>query len=218
MVREHKRLAQNRLPIPVWNSREKVNLRIAYQLSHLRQIALKRFHARLPCGNTRRHLCFWPITLRKFWRDMFRIPRKLKDVPLRDPKMLQQLPGRVGSARRFCAAHRFWNACQNVFPAGVRIPFTEQIGKLPSQRAVIASRLWSFRCRLFLRSGLFPLRGLVFSRPLHISILGRCAHRVNPAAGPSIWSHRLHVALCGRIIPQRILRRVRWMRILRRIN
>src|SRR5690348_11242313 len=90
------------------------------------------------------------------------------------------------SARRLRPAHRFGDAAEDVPPVGVRISLPEQFCQLFAESLIAASSLDWLRRNLFLRCRLFPLRGFhYFSRSLHISILGRCAPRVNPLPAPS---------------------------------
>src|ERR1700676_887293 len=108
VIRKKKRFPQNGLPLTMRYFGEEVGARTSHQMDHLLQIALERRHAfgpRLFIGGRWR---FWPVPARKSGRDMFGITAEVQNVPLRKPRVFEQLPARV----RQCVSE------SSIFPGG----------------------------------------------------------------------------------------------------
>src|SRR4029077_8382597 len=143
-------MAQNRLAIAVRNFRKQVRARTLHQLTHLVQIVLERLHTFLPFRFARRPRRLWPVAFGKSRRHMFRVAAELQDVPLRDARMLEQLPAGVRQTRRKRSAFVRWKLFQRIHKVHMRGAALQQIDQMFAQRR-IAARARTFSARALLR-------------------------------------------------------------------
>src|SRR5688572_1307298 len=98
MIRDQVSLSQVCLTIAMWNSFEEIQLRVEHKLFESVQVTTERGGALVPGGCRRRSRGRWPIVGGPVGRHVVRITAKLQNVVLRQPQMLQQLPGRIRKA------------------------------------------------------------------------------------------------------------------------
>src|SRR5580704_12620280 len=95
MIGEQQGFAQNRLSLAVRYFGGQISTRIRHQMDHFEQIALEGRDALVPSLTIGRRRCFWPVTGWKRRRDVFWISAELQDIPLREPRVFEQLPARM---------------------------------------------------------------------------------------------------------------------------
>src|SRR5262249_2697010 len=137
VICQQQRLAQNRLPASVGNLRIQIRLRILHELDHLFQIALKIPYALFPRSVIWRKRCLRPVPPGKIRGDMLRIPAELQNVPLRDSRVLQQLPTGVRQSLGEHTLLALRKPCERIFKMHVRSAAFQQINEVFSQRFVM---------------------------------------------------------------------------------
>src|SRR5712692_4261222 len=145
VICQHQRLAQNGLAVPMRNLRKQIRARILYQSNHLVQVVLELLHAFVPIGFAYRARRFWPIAFRKSGRDMLSVAAEFENVPLRDARMLQQLPTSVRQAGRKRTALVGRELFQRVHELHVRGAALQQIDHVLAQRRIVHARAFSMR-------------------------------------------------------------------------
>src|SRR5580693_493815 len=120
VVREKQRFAQNRLALTMRYFGEQIGARVSHQTDHLFQIALERRHAFLPGYLIGGHRRFWAVSVWKIRRDVFWISAEVHDVPLREPRVFEQLPARVRKRVRECPIFLSREIVQSVHEMDVR--------------------------------------------------------------------------------------------------
>src|ERR1700730_12356686 len=93
VVGREKRFTKDGLSLSMSEGRQKVGLRIGDERLHGLQVAAELSEARLPGGIARRGFGRGPIPLRPSGRNVLRIPREFQDVPERNAKVFNELPG-----------------------------------------------------------------------------------------------------------------------------
>src|SRR5262249_432915 len=83
--------------------------------------------ALIPGRLIRRCIATWPITIGERGRHVAGVTRKLQDVPLCDPHMLQEAPGRVRHARRFAPSQHTAQTPYRLLETNVSVSSPEQI-------------------------------------------------------------------------------------------
>src|SRR5271169_3271446 len=122
MIGEQQRFAQNRLSLAVRYFGGQIGARICYKMDHFEQIALEGGHALVPSFTIGRRRRFGPVTGRKRWRDVFWISAELQDIPLREPRMFEQLPTRMRQTVRERAIFLWRESIQRIHEVDVRAP------------------------------------------------------------------------------------------------
>src|SRR5712672_3682734 len=125
------------------NFRQEIDTRILHQTSHLIQVVLELLNALVPITFACRTRRFRPIPLRKSRRDMLGVAAELDNVPLRDPRMLQQLPTSVRQARRKRSALVRWKFFQRIQKLHVSGAALQQIDQVLTQRRIVRARDFS---------------------------------------------------------------------------
>src|SRR5882762_2375101 len=127
------------------NLRKKIRPRIFHQANHLVQVMLELLHAFVPISFAYRARRLWPIAFRKSRRNMLRVSAELHNVPLRDPRVLQQLPAGMRQARRKRTALVGRKFFQRIHKLHVSRAALEQIDHVLAQRGIVHARAFSIR-------------------------------------------------------------------------
>src|SRR5471032_996010 len=117
----------------MWNLSEEVCLVARDQLFHCLKVLRERFEAFVPSLRIRRRFGGGPVTGGPVRRDMLCIARKLQDVPLRDPHVLEQFPDRVRQPARTSTSQFRGNAAERSFPIGMSAASGEKIHEMSAQ-------------------------------------------------------------------------------------
>src|SRR5882762_4508215 len=130
------------------NLRKKIRPRIFHQANHLVQVMLELLHAFVPISFAYRARRLWPIAFRKSRRNMLRVAAELHNVPLRDPRVLQQLPSGMRQARRKRTALVGRKFFERIHKLHVSRAALQQIDHVLAQRGIVA-RAGTFAGRFF---------------------------------------------------------------------
>ncbi len=104
-----------------------IGLRIRNELLHRLQILAELLNTLVPSSGTRWSIRFRPIILRPFGRLVFGVAAEFENIPLRQPKMLEQHPGRVRESVGFYAAQLLRHVFHDVVKPGVGAAAVKQI-------------------------------------------------------------------------------------------
>src|SRR5580698_2193924 len=140
MIGEQQGFAQNRLSLAVRYFGGQISTRIRHQMDHFEQIALEGRYALVPSLTIGRRRCFWPVTGWKRRRDVFWISAELQDIPLREPRMFEQLPARMRQTIRERSIFLWRESFQRIHEVYVRASAFQQIGDLFAQLAIYIAR------------------------------------------------------------------------------
>src|SRR5580692_8922862 len=151
VVCQYQRFPQNRLALAMRYFSEEIGLRVLHQADHILQIPLECRDAFLPgflVGGDRR---FGPVSRWKRRGDVLGISAELEDVPLREPRMFEQLPARVRKRVREGSIFPRREIVESIHEMDVRASALEQVHDLLAQFAIrVASGLRrSFSCFWF---------------------------------------------------------------------
>ena len=124
------RFAQKRLAGAMRNLCEEIVCRIRDEFLHLFQIISKLVNRFIPEIDRARFIRVRPITFRPFRRDVTCVAREFEYVPLRDPHVLEHLPGRVGKPLDSLTAFLNREIFGEILKTQVRITAAEQLEDL----------------------------------------------------------------------------------------
>src|SRR6266699_1422456 len=159
VVRHEQRFAQDRLAVPMGNPGEQIGLRILHETDHFLEISHKCLHGLVPRGLIRRPRRCRPVPFGKSGGNMLGIAAEFQDVPLRDPRMFQELPAGMRQSRYKGSAFGLGEALDGVHEMDVRAAAFQKIDEVFAQCPIVAARSGLLACRF----GFFPHGDSYFS-------------------------------------------------------
>ncbi len=137
MVGCQQRFAEDGLSRAVRDARGEIRFRAGYELLQGAAIAQECADAAVPRGGARRGGGFRPVAAGKIRRDVFRVAAELKDVPLRDARVLEQFPGGMRRTLRADAAQACREIRERFRPVEMRVMPAEEFRQLPAKRFLV---------------------------------------------------------------------------------
>jgi hypothetical protein len=178
MIREQQRFSQDRLSLAMWDLLIQIRPRIFHQADHFAQVFLKLLNTFLPSRFVRRPGRLRPIAFGKFRRNMFGVAAEFQDIPLRQPRVLEELPSRMRKPLGIGSALTDRKSLQCVHEVYVRPAALEQIHQMFPESSIPPPSFLLFRALpFFLQASSLPLGhqhvlwyfrhgcGVVFSNP-----------------------------------------------------
>src|SRR5882724_9291162 len=130
VVGYQERFAKQSLSVTMRDLAGEVPFGVGDQLMHGLQIGQNLLYAFVPGLLVGRSFALGPVLLRPFWRFMFSGAAELKDVPLGNADMFQQLPRCVRTAFRLAAAKFTGKVLQGLAQINMRFCLGKQIGNV----------------------------------------------------------------------------------------
>src|SRR5215469_13999066 len=151
VVGEEQSLTQYRLTITMGNLGIQIGLRVFHQADYFSQVALKRFYGFIPRSGIGRPRRLRPVAFGKTRRNVLGVAAELQDVPLRDARMLQELPPGVRESGDEGSALCFREILDGIHEMDVRPASFQEVDHVVAQCFVAIARSCFFAgYRLFL--------------------------------------------------------------------
>src|SRR5689334_19413950 len=144
VVGEDERFAQRSLSGPVRDFSEEIDLRVLHEALHLLQVALYLGNTLVPGSRVGRCVTpgRGPVARRPLRRHMLRTLRELKNVPLRDPDVLEQAPSGKRLARGLYTPERGRPVCDRVLEPDMGVALGEQGDEVVPQPLIGIGLAW----------------------------------------------------------------------------
>src|SRR5215472_967007 len=140
VVRHQQGLAQDCLALTMRNPGVQIRLWILHQADHLLEISPKALDGLGPRCSIRGPSCFRPVAFGKSGGNVLGVAAELQDVPLRDPRMLQELPAGMRQSRDKGSAFGLGETLDGVPEMDVRATALQQIDEVFTQFAIVTAR------------------------------------------------------------------------------
>jgi hypothetical protein len=170
VVCHQERFTKQGLSFAMRNFGGEIASRIGDQLAYGFKVSEDLFHAFVPGFVAGRRFGFGPVFVRPLGRRVFGIFAELKDVPLGNADMLQQLPGSVRTAIRLAAAQFAGEVFERLAQINMRFSLGKQVDDVLADRT-------SFLHGIYLDDGLTVNESNMLTVPMLVDSALQVGHR-----------------------------------------